>query len=181
VSGEGGRAGRGAQKGRGRAEVAEDRAVMGASTTGDHEQEVGDELTGGVGGTERNGALARGTGPTNLAHGTVREREREREKGRGREDTRVGADRRGPPVRHQGRKGARGAGLNGPTWAELAFLFSREFLIAFLFIFSRFFNSNSNQVLNSNQIKPVQQFKEYLELNMMQHSMTHLFCQKHNK
>jgi hypothetical protein len=45
-----------------------------------------------------------------------------------------------------------------------------EFLIAFLFIFSRVFNSNSNQVSNSNQIKHVQQLKEYLELNMMQHS-----------
>jgi hypothetical protein len=28
----------------------------------------------------------------------------------------------------------RGVGLSGPTWAELGFLFSREFLIAFLFI-----------------------------------------------
>jgi hypothetical protein len=55
-----------------------------------------------------------------------------------------------------------GAGLSGPTWAELGFPFSREFLIAFLFIFSRVFNSNSNQVSNSNQIKYVQQFKEYL-------------------
>jgi hypothetical protein len=51
---------------------------------------------------------------------------------------------------------ARGVGLSGPTWAELGFLFSREFLISFLFIFSRVFNSNSNQ------IKYVQQFKEYL-------------------
>jgi hypothetical protein len=41
--------------------------------------------------------------------------------------------------RGHGRGRARGTGLNGPTWAELAFLFSREFLIAFLFIFSRFF------------------------------------------
>jgi hypothetical protein len=37
----------------------------------------------------------------------------------------------------------------------------------FLFIFSRVFNSNSNQ------IKHVQQFKEYLKFNMMQHFMTH--------
>jgi hypothetical protein len=90
---------------------------------------------------------------------------------------RVGADRRDPPIRHRGHAGAgaRGAGPNGPTWAESAFLFSREFLIAFLFIFSRVFNSNSNQVSKSNQIKHVQQFKEYLELNMMQHFMTHMF------
>jgi hypothetical protein len=69
-------------------------------------------------------------------------------------------------------------GLSGPTWAELGFPFSREFLIAFLFIFSRGFNSNSNQVSNSNQINHVQQFKEYLGFNMMQHFMTHMFCQK---
>jgi hypothetical protein len=56
---------------------------------------------------------------------------------------------------------ARGVGLSWPTWAELGFLFSRDFLIAFLFIFSRVFNSNSNQVSNSNQIKYMQQFKGY--------------------
>jgi hypothetical protein len=48
----------------------------------------------------------------------------------------------------------------------------------FLFIFSRVFNSNSNQVSNSNQINHVQQFKEYLGFNMMQHFMTHMFCPK---
>jgi hypothetical protein len=109
---------------------------------------------------------------------------------------RNGADKPGPlgSRRKRGIEGARGlaptggtrlsgtegaltraraqAGLNGPTWAELAFLFSKEFLIAFLFIFSRVFNSNSNQ------IKHVQQFKEYLELNMMQHFMTHMVWTK---
>jgi hypothetical protein len=70
----------------------------------------------------------------------------------------------------------RGAGPNGPTLAELAFLFSREFLIAFLLICSRVFNSN--QVSNSNQIKHVQQFKEYFKLNMMQHFMTHIVWTK---
>jgi hypothetical protein len=54
------------------------------------------------------------------------------------------------------------SGLNGLSWAEMAFPFPREFPIAFLFIFSMVFNSNSNQVSNSNQIKYVQQFKEYL-------------------
>jgi hypothetical protein len=49
--GEGGRAGRGAQTGGGRVEVAGDRAAVGASTAGDRGWEVGDELTGGVGGT----------------------------------------------------------------------------------------------------------------------------------
>jgi hypothetical protein len=109
--------------------MAGDRAVVGASTTGDHGREVGDELTGGVGRTEREAsARARGTAPTDLAHGAAGER--------GREGALVGADRRGPPVRHAS---ARGVWLSGPTWAELGFLFSREFLIAFLFIFSRVF------------------------------------------
>jgi hypothetical protein len=64
-----------------------------------------------------------------------------------------------------GTEGARvqaraGAGLSGLVWAEIGFPFSRDFLIAFLFIFSMVFNSSSNQVSNSNQIKYMQQFKE---------------------
>jgi hypothetical protein len=79
---------------------------------------------------------------------------------RGREDARVCADRRGPPVK-QGRAGARSrAGLNGLPWAELTFPIFLEFLLPFIFIFSRVFNSNANQVSNSNQIKCVQHFKE---------------------
>jgi hypothetical protein len=100
----------------------------------------------------------------------------ERERGVERGRAGVGADRWGPPVRHQGHVGTPRARLSGPTWAELDFPFSREFLIAFLFIFSRVFNSNSNQVSNSNQINHVQQFKEYLGFNMMQHFTTHMFC-----
>jgi hypothetical protein len=69
---------------------------MGASTTGDRGWEVGDELIGGVGGTEREaGVRMRGTVSTDLAHGAARER--------GREWAWVGADRRGPHVRHRGR------------------------------------------------------------------------------
>jgi hypothetical protein len=68
----------------------------------------------------------------------------------------VNTDGKGPP--RNGREGrerrekARGRnrltdGRNGrSTLTEIAFLFSREFLISFLFIFSRVFNSNSNQV-----------------------------------
>jgi hypothetical protein len=69
---------------------------------------------------------------------------------------RASANSRGSPVRDRGRAGtgARGGGggarPDGPTWAEMAFPFSREFIIAFLFIFHRVFNSNSNQVSNSN-------------------------------
>jgi hypothetical protein len=61
-----------------------------------------------------------------------------------------------------GTEGARGARLIGLAWAEMVFSFFLEFLLPFLFIFSRVFNSNSNQVSNSNQIKYVQQFKKYL-------------------
>jgi hypothetical protein len=58
--------------------VAGDRTVVGASTVGDRGREVGDELTGGVDGTEReSGAHVRGTAPTNLAHGAARETRRE--------------------------------------------------------------------------------------------------------
>jgi hypothetical protein len=109
-------------------------------------------------------------------------RDKERERAGAAENN--GADRVGPRDRERGREGAlrvvptrgtrlsgRGGarararertGLSGLPWAEFGFPFSREFLIAFLFILSRVFNSNSNQVSNSNQIKYVQQFKEYL-------------------
>jgi hypothetical protein len=105
-------------------------------------RKVGDRLTDGVRGIERAGARARGTTPTRLAHWAAG--------GRGREGARVGTDRRDPPIRHRGRAGARGSGLNGPAWAELGFSIFREFLISFLFIFSRVFNSNPNQISNSN-------------------------------
>jgi hypothetical protein len=68
------------------------------------------------------------------------ESERERERAR----ERVVADRWGPPVRRHRRAGAR------PGWAELGrlgcwatfpFSFSLDFLIPFLFLFSRVFNS----------------------------------------
>jgi hypothetical protein len=50
-------------------------------------------------------------------------------------------------ARLSGTAGARArAGHSGLIWAEIGFPFSREFLNAFLFIFSRVFNSNSNQV-----------------------------------
>jgi hypothetical protein len=62
----------------------------------------------------------------------------------------------------QARARACGLGLVGWFGPKWLFLFFLEFLVSFLFIFSKVFNSNSNQVSNSNQIKYVQQFKEYL-------------------
>jgi hypothetical protein len=110
-----------------------------------------------VGQRERERARARETAATGRPHIAASERERERERGES-EHAQVCADRRGSSVRHKGRAGARA----GPVWAKIGFPFSRDFLIAFLFIFSRVFNSNSNQVSNSNQIKYMQQFKEHL-------------------
>jgi hypothetical protein len=175
MSGGSGRAVCGLLKGRGCEEVAGERAVVGASTAGGN---VGERLgtrkglTGGVCEAERKSAHVRRRDSADRSASQSSERERER--------GHAGWHRQAGPAcqapRARGR--ARGAKPNGPTWAELVFLFSMEFLIAFLFIFSRVFNSNSNQVSNSNQIKHVQQFKEYLELNMMQHFMTHMFCTK---
>jgi hypothetical protein len=69
-------------------------------------------------------------------------------------------------------------GLAGPALAELSFSFSRDFLNAFLFIFSWVFKSNSNQVSNSNPLKHVHQLKEYSRLSMMQQFMTHIVLTK---
>jgi hypothetical protein len=81
--------------------VAGDRAVVGASTAGDRGREVGDELTGGVGGTERERAVRvreerrRQTWPTG-------QREREGERAHGLAPT--------GGTRLSGTKGARGGG-----------------------------------------------------------------------
>jgi hypothetical protein len=105
---------------------------------------------------ERKRVWGKGMAPTDRPHRAAR----------GRESASLGWRRQAGPAcqasRARGRRRARGVRLSWPTWAELGFLFSREFLIAFLFIFSRVFNSNSIQDSNSNQIKYVQQLKEYL-------------------
>jgi hypothetical protein len=85
---------------------------------------------------------------------------------------------RGLPIRGWERVGARGAGPARPTWAEMGFSIFQGISKAFLFIFSTVFNSNSNQVSNWNQIKHVQQFKDYVELSTMQHFMTHIVLTK---
>jgi hypothetical protein len=123
---------------------------------------------GTAGQRERERVRARETTSTARPHGAARERE-------GRERARVGADRRDPPVRHRGRAGAHtGAGLNGPTWAELVFSIFLEFLLPFLFIFSRVFNSSFK--FKPNQICAT--IQRIFRLNMMQHSMTHMFWAK---
>jgi hypothetical protein len=85
-------------------------------------------------------------------------------------------------VRLSGAAGARGGlglvGWFGPKWFLFFFPgFSNSFSISFSI---GFFNSNSNQVSNSNQFKLVQHFKEYFNLSMMQHVMTHKVLTKIN-
>jgi hypothetical protein len=164
----GGRAGRGAQKGRGRADVAGERADVGAGarTWLDNARTWARQRRGimgeRLGTTDRWGRRDReGNEHAGERNSTDRPSPWDRERGR------EGALKVAPTgrTRLSGREGERArarTGLSGLPWAEIGFPFSREFLIAFLFIFSRVFNSNSNQVPNSNQIKYVQQFKEYL-------------------
>jgi hypothetical protein len=118
-----------------------------------------EDLTGLAHNAERKGERGATTrGMANRARETERERERTGEE--------TGADRLGrlgsERARESGRSGlrrqvglacqaerARGRGrtrarLNGLPWDELAFPIFVEFLMPFLFIFSRVFNSNSN-------------------------------------
>jgi hypothetical protein len=85
-------------------------------------------------GSERAKKPARQSGPTG-------QREGERERAR----TRAVADWWDPPVRRSGH--ARGlAGLGWSGVGQILFSFSKEFLNAFLFIFSMDLKSNSNQI-----------------------------------
>jgi hypothetical protein len=87
------------------------------------------------------GTRAKATGADNLVP-LGREREREHA-GKG-----TAADRWNPPVRQCGRVAwLRRAGPARLLWL---FLFPWNFYLLFHFFFSRVFNSNSNQVSNSN-------------------------------
>jgi hypothetical protein len=102
--------------------------------------------TGELGPRGREGRGARGRRNRRRQPGPTGQREGER----GRAGEGVAADRWIPHVRWHGRASTR------PGWAELgrlgcfAFSFFLNFLIAFPFLFSRVFNSNSNQASNSN-------------------------------
>jgi hypothetical protein len=112
------------------------------------------------------GAGARGR--TSADRSGPRDRERERERGA------IGLAPTGG-THLSGRGGARArAGLNGPAWAEMAFSIFLEFLLPFLFIFSRVFNSSFK--FKPNQICAT--IQRIFRLNMMQHSMTHMFWAK---
>jgi hypothetical protein len=93
--------------------------------------------TGPANQREREGANGRRKlAPTGWSHWAARER--------GRVGAQGCADRWGSPVRQRGRTGALAGWLNGLPWAKLAFPIFLEFLMPFLFILSRVFNSNSN-------------------------------------
>jgi hypothetical protein len=108
------------------------------------------EQTGLAHGAERDKRDARGNGSMTGDPG-LRDRERERGSVRAKE---TGADRSAPlgsereregarerlaptgGVRLSGAAGAQGTGPGGLVWAEMAFSFSLDFLIPFLFLFS---------------------------------------------
>jgi hypothetical protein len=124
---------------------------------GDRGREVRDELTGGDGRVERRRAGARERTSADRSGPQDRERGREARSGWRRQA--------GPACQAEGARGrgrARGGWAKWAALGRITFSFFLEFLIAFLFIFSRVLNSNSNQVSNSNQIKYVHHFKEYL-------------------
>jgi hypothetical protein len=135
----GGRAGRGVQKGLGR----------GRRTRGRGRVHGGDIVGGRLRTADRWGRQDRERERASAAENNSADRVGPRDRERGRE----GALRVAPTcgTRLPGRGGVRArararTGLSGLPWTEFGFPFSREFLIAFLFIFSRVFNSNSNQV-----------------------------------
>jgi hypothetical protein len=131
------------------------RSCMGGSegkgpTNGTHRSATTNERTGGRAGkrdprdSDRSCVSVGEVGADKSAPlGSGREREREIERER-RARGRAGADMRSPLV-----TGGRRVGLGwlGLKWL---FLFPRIFQLLFYFIFSRVFNSNSNQVSNSN-------------------------------
>jgi hypothetical protein len=91
--------------------------------------------------------------------------------------TLVGADRRDPPVIHRGRAGA-GARMGWAYWAGLgrnglflfpgiSIAFSILFLEGFQFKFKSSFKFKPNQICATIQ--------GMFRLNMMQHSMAHMF------
>jgi hypothetical protein len=99
---------------------------------------------------DRERAWGERTAPTARPHRAAREREGVSAHGL----TSIGEARLSDTKGARARAHAQ-AGFNGLAWAEMAFSFFLKFLLPFLFIFSRVFNSNSNQVSISNQNKYV--------------------------
>jgi hypothetical protein len=100
--------------------------------------------SGRVGPQGREGRARAGEGNRRRQLGPTGQRERER-RVRGRLAPTGGVRLSGAPG-----TSARAAGPGGLVWAKLDFSFFLNFLIAFPFLFSRVFNSNSNQISNLN-------------------------------
>jgi hypothetical protein len=98
------------------------------------------------------------------------------EKERGRE-ARVGADRRGPPVRDQGH--ARAAGLSGPIGPKWLFYFRGIFQLLF-YLFSLGFQFNFKPSFKFKLIQTYATIQRIFKLSMMQHFMTHNVLAKKN-
>jgi hypothetical protein len=108
-------------------------------------------LTGGVREAERKSARVRRRNGADRAAPQSSERERERERACWRQQ--VGPACQALRACGQGRWRAReGLGLMVRLELKLLFLFSREFLIAFLFIFSRVFKFKLNETCATIQI-----------------------------
>jgi hypothetical protein len=121
--------------------------------------------------TERESERAKETGVDRLVSlGSEREREGARERG-------TAADRRGPPVRRRGRAAWLGL-VSG--WAALRFSFSLDFLIPFLFLFYRVFNSKFKLGFKFKLIQTSETIQRIFKLSMMQHVMTHKVLAKIN-
>jgi hypothetical protein len=83
-------------------------------------------------------------------------------------------------TRLSGAAGARARGLAGPSWARMAFPFSLNFLIPFLFLFSRIFNSKFKLGFKFKLIQTCATIQRIFKLSMMQHVMTHSVLAKIN-
>jgi hypothetical protein len=83
-------------------------------------------------------------------------------------------------TRLSGPAGAWARGLAGLVWARMAFPFSVNFLIPFLFLFSRIFNSKSKLGFKSKLIQTCATIQRIFKLSMMQHVMNHSVLAKLN-
>jgi hypothetical protein len=100
---------------------------------------------------------------------------------RGREGALVGADRRGPPVRHRGRAGAGAhawAELSGPVWAEIGFSIFQGIFNSFSIYFLSGFQFKFKSSFKFKPIQTCATIQRIFRLNMMQHFMAHKFWAK---
>jgi hypothetical protein len=102
------------------------------------------------------------------------------QRARGREGSagQTTADRQDPPVR--GGRRVAWLGRARLVWARMAFPFSLKFLIPFIFLFSRIFNSKFKLGFKFKLIQTCATIQIIFKLSMMQHVMTHSVLAKIN-